>query len=811
VINDSLGDQIEHLRGALLRLEPTGEDGFEGLLAGTLTEITSVPFRLAGSGSQFGVDGKPVYEPDSICFEAKRYDGTIPKDAVLSKMADLSLHDGGETDLWVLGATSSVSTQLADDVRKFCQGIGISALILDWAGTGIPLLAVALAMSHTKTAEFLDKHLIDKGLAAKANASLQAIHDSDAFADNAARLRSELQEPITGIGIARRANTEWLTNVFSSSQEARRFLGQPISPQDLSVGMPVSRDSLVDKMKPFLTGKPDSTIAIVVGDEGNGKSWLVAQSWLALQEKPVMIVLTPDDFIHPTPTGNLEDILIGRLSQQTGIRLSDAMRKRWHRKLTRWRAQGATDAPRLVVLIDGLNQRPRIDWARFMETLASELIKISGRLIVTVRTHYFDNYVKRRLVSGVLPVYVPEWTELERDEILETHGIRGSELHAPVAASLKNPRLLGIALVLLKGSQIRDLDELSVSRLLFEHMRASERDAPSPQPAHKFARKLQDHATEILSRVAAKRRDDLRIFDGDLEAVSDGRFFVPVAGDPMRHGLAEEGLTLALGFSVLDQLQLALRNGHVRPISAGLQRDLNSTLDAIIEPISALDRTADVVLAAVTVACVDDDRPVEIAAALVSSFAEMQNPNAGDFNAFAGLARVRPQAFMKAAHDLCLGGTNQPNFDWIESALHMAKTDDGTWSVMSAHLRSWLAYYSLSPERGMLSRLSHESAEKREAERKKMQKEIDERQARLSPSERDVLISLTRKDDGELSALARLALTLMAGKPVAPFAESLVRWSFAESLNPDRAASSRELTQLGRFNSIDWQDAREAM
>ena len=53
---------------------------------------------------------------------------------------------------------------------------------------------------------------------------------------------------------------------------------------------------------------------------------------------------------------------------------------------------------------------------------------------------------------------------------------------APAAASLRNPRLLGIALELLQNALIRDLSELGVSRLLFEHMRVNERDAPSPQP-----------------------------------------------------------------------------------------------------------------------------------------------------------------------------------------------------------------------------------------------------------------------------------------------------------------------------------------
>ena len=109
--------------------------------------------------------------------------------------------------------------------------------------------------------------------------------------------------------------------------------------------------------------------------------------------------------------------------------------------------------------------------------------RIGGQLIVTVRKSYFRNRIKRRMIPPVAEIEVPEWAELDRDQILAAHGIKGTDLRAKVAASLKNPRILGIALDLLQNTQIRELDELSVSRLLFEHIRASERDAPSPQPA----------------------------------------------------------------------------------------------------------------------------------------------------------------------------------------------------------------------------------------------------------------------------------------------------------------------------------------
>jgi hypothetical protein len=514
-----------------------------------------------------------------------------------------------------------------------------------------------------------------------------------------------------------------------------------------------------------------------------------------------MVIFTAENFNETSATDNLSELVIDKLIAQTNGEFSEPARKRWRRKLERWHKKGTQDAPRLVVIIDGLNQRPQTDWGLLIDAMASDLQRIGGRLIVTTRTSYYETRVKPRLPSPVHEVNVPEWTDVERDAILAAHGIQGVGLRPAVAAPLRNPRLLGIALELLQSEQIKELDELSPSRLLFEHIRTHECDAPSPQPAHEFARKLQDHAREIIRRITEQQRDDLNVFDGGLEAVSGGRFFVPVEGDPTRYSLKEDGLTLALGFALLDELRAARRNG----------RDLADALEAITEPISALDRTADAVFAALTVACLDEQCVAEIGAALVGAFADLQNPNSDEFRAFAALAAKRPEVFMKAAYRTCLASARQANFDWIEAALHEAKANDHAWSVMSPFIKSWLAHYSLAPEARMFSHRTRDPAEKVEEERAKRQSEIDVKLGALSASERELLDTLVRHDSGDLAALTRLALTLLAGKPLAPFAPALAHWSFANALNGSYGGPYKEFVHLIRLNCADWREARDAI
>ena len=237
---------IEDLKSALLSLPATGETGFEGLIGATLREISGVPFRLAGSGSQFGVDGKPAYEGDAICFEGKRYDGPVPKNEVLSKIAELSISDT-ETDIWVLGATSQIRSQLADDTRELGAEKGIVVLILDWSEIELPPFAVALAMSKARVQEFLKSNISDDETLRKAVAALEAVRNSQDFTPHADRIRTQCNEPAVGITLAKRANTDWLSDAFSSRKRAKMKLGQPLSPGETDTANVRQRKTLNDK------------------------------------------------------------------------------------------------------------------------------------------------------------------------------------------------------------------------------------------------------------------------------------------------------------------------------------------------------------------------------------------------------------------------------------------------------------------------------------------------------------------------------------------------------------------------------------
>lgn len=797
-----LPQHIKNLKAALLSLPATGETGFEGLIGAALREITGVPFRLARSGSQFGVDGKAAYERDPVCFECKRYKGRVSRNDVLAKIADVSIKQG-EIDIWVLGATTQVGSQLADDARRLGADNGIHVLILDWSTTDQPPLAVALAMGGPRVQGFLKTNIDDVTKLQKAEEALDAVRTSPDFSSHADRIRAECDAPSVGLALAQRANTAWLSDVFSSRKQAKLRFGQPLAPGDKDNVSIRQRKTLIDQLNSLITAAPDNSVVFVLGGEGCGKSWIVTQSWLNLARKPLMLFLTPIDFPDTNRRLDVDELLVTNLVSQTGERdSSSTIQRRWRRRLGQWRNCPATDGLRVIVVIDGINQRSGFPWARIITRIADEVHQLGGRVVVTDRTSDFRHRVEPRLATSAtcVEISVPEWTESERDEILAVSGMKPTALHPSVSASLRNPRLLGIALELLSADKISTLEELTVNRLLFEHMRKSEQDSLEQPLATETARTLQECAREFMERVEDGLEDDLTVFD-DIVAVADGRFFQTVEGDPTRIFLTDEGVTLALGFLVLERLRAARRN----------DRDLGDRLSVILEPLASLGITADVVLAALTVASLDNRfGPDEVVTALIEGFASLQNPDQVSFSAFAGLTKRRLPSFMDAAQALCLSGRYQPNFDWLQEALIAASRDAHCWPSMVDRVHSWLSVYSLSPERGILRLPMPDQQQRVQEQIEKNRIAIEKKVQSLSSCERQILETL-KEVEGDLSKLSNLALHLLAGKPLAPFAQSLMRFRFSSALNSDHATPYKEFRHLLSLNRIDWAQTRKAL
>ena len=390
-----------------------------------------------------------------------------------------------------------------------------------------------------------------------------------------------------------------------------------------------------------------------------------------------------------------------------------------------------------------------------------------------------------------------DWSEAERNEILIQKEIDPTTLTVSVANSLLNPRLLNIAISLFDKKKIQQIDELDVNRILLEHIRQMESDNYESMTSSEFLKTLQNHAKQIINRLVKDEKDDLIYFEGNLNAVAEGRFFEVVEDDLDSYKLRDEGLCFSLGLEIILQLNKMKRNG----------KNLDDGLAKIIEPINALDKTSDIIISSLTILIFEPNYySREALTALVSCFVSLQNTDESYLGYFSTIVERKISDFINILGELCLNGGNQPNFNWVEKSIICISSTSQSWPCIEEQIKKWLQYYSLSPEK-KLSHFSKKDDKDRLNALEKNTAEISEKLNKLSSVEKGLISQLTENDEN-IDKLVITAFHILAGKPLANFAPEFTKWSFGCSLNSSYSSPHKDFISLIRYNLIDWENTR---
>lgn len=807
-------DPIEKLRQNIRKLKPDGADGFEGLLAAVLTELTNRSFALASAGSQRGKDGQSALDDNAIMFEAKRYDDEVPKDKLYTKVFEIVADPASrKTELFILGATCAISTQhratLEDGAREF----SIPVVTVAWPDTGLPELAALLAMAPHVSAEFIAKHttVAETELAAQ----LSAVAADPQFKARSEELLASLRQPSIAPAFALKDNIVWLSKAFSNAKRARSVFGQALCPSDSSIVWTVDRTDLRTKVATSVFAKPDGSVTAILGTDGTGKSWIFAQAWSHQPAPPLTIVIVPDDLNAAPSREYCNDLLIQKLLTQTDDTHKQEAARRWHRHFQRWKEKPDTVSPRLVVFMDGINQRENIDWLRFIDAMSDVLAEIGGRLAFSSRRFFYDDMIRGRLISKVNVIEVSEWNDQELEKLLRERGSSIQSLDATIVRSLRNPRIFGVAATLFSADEIKEFGELSVNRLLFEHIRTGSAVEGASLSPRKFSNEICTHARDIVERLMRQDTEDLNAFDMHRHAgggqpdksnsnqfviTAAGRFFEVLDENPGRYILKDEGLPLALGLALVQTAREALRKG----------KSVEEALSNLLDPIAALDMTSDILMGAILSAVLETS-PADVVAPLVRSFVLLQNLSSSRYPEFRSLFSRSPEAFIAALEESVLSNDVIANLFWLIDAVNDLRDAEPFETALATAIHRWLNMYSLTPERMVSAPNNPEFAEERKTKRAEREKQLSNALASFSPTENSLLGGMTREERGNYSNLSLLAFQAMAGRPLAPFSESLRNWCFASSLNGGYRDHHDEFNALLRFNLSDWAATKTAM
>lgn len=808
-------DELENLKTAICALNPTGQDGFEGFVAAILGKISGHTFRLAGSGSQHGKDGDASSQTSHISFECKLYTTRLAKNEILSKSVEI-LSGAVIPDAWVLGATQELKTQIHDPLKLSFEMGGVSLVVLDWPeSTQVPPLACACALAEDIAIEFFQKNITDSKVPIAAKAAISSIRLMSEFPSKAGDLERSLREPTLGLSLALEKNRLWLKGIFSDKRRARQILGQPICPMATSKIALQSREKLASTLteKTFL--KVNDNVNIIIGDEGCGKSWLFAQTWCQLKNPPLTIVVPASEIDHSFSYDQLENLLINKIVTQTGDSLIDVITARWRRRFKQWKTVSNQKAPpRLVVFIDGLNQNVKTDWSRLIDSFSNVLGELGGNLILSSRQGYYNSNIKDTLLTDMNLIRVQEWSLDELKGILSKCAIDIKNVTEAVIKTLRNPRILSIALELLDSAQIVNFSELNAERLLFEHIRASAKEGSGVEGPEKFIGRLSKHAQEIINRIKRDQEEDRLIFEigdsgsssyslsADLLAVTEGHFFHSLEDDPSLYTLSKEGLSVALGIALIKSLQKAERNN----------KSLDETLNEIIEPIAALDMTSKAMISALLVSSIDDNCPDAISEAVLLSFIKQQNIDFQEYSIFASTVRSRPSSALTGLYRLACLSEYVANKGWLISAMRELRAHPSAWNIALSCFDKWLRVYSLSPELSVHISYSKDDREKYDKIVSERGEVLSQKMGSLPPNEKDFIsLKMTQNDEVNTSELSGDIFKIISGSSVASFSEALVAWAFSQSINSSTSTVYGDFESLIRFNDQDWGETRQTL
>lgn len=218
----------------------------------------------------------------------------------------------------------------------------------------------------------------------------------------------------------------------------------------------------------------------------------------------------------------------------------------------------------------------------------------------------------------------------------------------------------------------------------------------------------------------------------------------------------------------------------------------------------------DVLFAAALLTSIESDIDPVIGAALLARHATQQNANEDSFPAYCGIVRNMPGAALDALFALALTEPHAQHRDWLVDALRHARSDAGAWPVIAQRLDQWLRLYSLNPAHGLMP--GESDAAKRAEGIAKNEQKIAERLGGLTPCEQAILdAKLVRDDQVNGVTLSEDAFALLAGMPLAPFAEALMCWGFARSINGGYHVPWKDFAFVVQHNRIDWFENRDAL
>jgi len=765
------------LSEALRQFKPSGENGFEGLIAQLLQHLTGRRFYLAQSGSQEGRDmSSRDYGANIIAVECKRYNKNTTLDhRELSGELGQIRRSIPDLDIWVLVATRDVDSKLVDNLTQEAINLGIHFEVIAEDINKPDSLDVLCANSPNTVNEFFKKYTpVGDSQLGELKKYLEYIINHPQFQEKKESLKSKFCSDLVGYDNWRTNRNNQFLEYLKSERKSRNAFIQPINILSDNLKF-IERKELREQLDSWYSQwGNDKKIFTLLGQEGDGKTWGIAH-WLSLKIHqdnyfPAIIFLSSHKISSNEPLTLFTNIIASDLKLQY---------ERCRNRVERW-FNNSDIIPKLLLVLDGINQRYDNSWWRSLldEFYQEDTWLQNVAIIITCRYEYwqrkFDNL--SYLHSQIHKYTISNYNNTELTEALRYHGLRSSEFSSEELLNLlRKPRYF--SLMLKHYRRIEISGDITVERLIYEDWKDRLETKNIGLDIGLDDEKFRDLIRSLAEKVRKENKQYLRNreIEENLSFISNKEDIFQelttggiLKNEEGRNRINPEFLYYGFGLLLVEQIQEGIEQSNKNP---------EEIIAEWIEPQAEMDIKAKICHYASLIALTNRNLSIKAKTALLKAWINNLNSAPDIEKEFIAYLPCDPLAYIELAEII---GSDTLENPWTEELIQRAfmkwKEYPNILTHLSSALEKWLGFLHCE---GFSTQL-HPSVDI-----KKIRCEINERAGQELKSGNLIKFhgyELIVTEDNGLLRLGRLALGLISSLPIQNFVRSIVKGILAEEI-----------------------------
>ncbi|OYD87845.1 hypothetical protein CDG77_27170 [Nostoc sp. 'Peltigera membranacea cyanobiont' 213] len=754
------------LLDALRKLDPSGLQGFEGLVAQLLEALTERRFYLAKSGSQEGRDmSSRHYGSNVIAVECKRYQNTKLDERELSGELSQASRSIPDLDIWVLIATREVDSKLIDNLTNEAINLGIHFEVIAEGIENPDSLEVLCAYSPNIVIKFLES-IISPNQVQELEDYLDNIAIHPQFQAKKEVLKSKFCSDIIGYDNWRVKQNQHFLDCLKLEIKSRAAFGQPINIFSNDVRF-IERKELLDKLNSWYSNWVNNKkIFTLLGEEGDGKTWGIAH-WLGIKIQqsdlfPAVAFFSSNKISNDNPSILFSNLVAHKLNLQ---------HEHCKKRVDRWFNNSSDNVPRLLLVLDGINERyDNLWWRNLLEQLSENTWLQNVAIIITCRNEYWKRNFDSLSYLPINKYAIPAYNNNELTEALKNYELSRSDFSDELLKLLRKPRYFNLMLKHHKSIEING--DITVERLIYEDWKDRFKRKAITLDDDKFRGLIRDLAEKTKEENKKYLRD--RDIEESLSFISNKSqvFEELITGGILKNQDTKNQIVpgfLHYGFGLL--LVYQLKEGMEQS-----DKNPEEIISEWIEPQAEMDTKAKICHYASLIALTDPNIPLKAKTSLLNAWINSRNPGLDIEKEFIAYLPCDPHAYIELAEII---GSNTFQNPWAEELLKRAfmkwKEYGNILTILSLALEKWLGFlhcYGFSLQR-------HPSVSIEE-----IRHEINERAGQeLKPGNFIFQgYNLTVIEDDGLLRLGRLALGLISRLPRQNFVRAIATGILAEEI-----------------------------